>query len=412
MALVLIFGVALLIVVLVSGLAARTVLSTSLMFLLAGAVAGSGGFGWLQLTPNSSIVSTLADLALFTVLFTDGQRAGVPELRAAWRLSGRALLLGMPLTFLGISVLAHFVAGLDWVTAFLVGAVLSPTDPVFASAIVTRTDVPARLRQLLNIESGLNDGLALPVVVVLIAAASSSAGTSHTSIWTVLLELVAGLALGVALPLVAYLLLKLPLLGSEPRLQPLGPFAVAVILYALCHLTNANPYLAAFAAGSTIATLAPQARDAFDDFGELLSELSKFAAVLVFGALLTPELFGETTAGAYIVAVLALVLVRPVTLWLSLLGSRLPWREKAAVAWFGPKGFASVVYGLLVLESGIPQATPAFDLIAVCIAISIVAHSSTDVPVARLFHVEDIAGLPPEEPAEEEPGRADPSRSG
>ena len=182
MALVLIFGVALLIVVLVSGLAARTVLSTSLMFLLAGAVAGSGGFGWLQLTPNSPIVSTLADLALFTVLFTDGQRAGVPELRAAWRLSGRALLLGMPLTFLGISVLAHLVAGLDWVTAFLVGAVLSPTDPVFASAIVTRTDVPARLRQLLNIESGLNDGLALPVVVVLIAAASSSAGTSHLSL--------------------------------------------------------------------------------------------------------------------------------------------------------------------------------------------------------------------------------------
>ena len=412
MALVLIYGVALLIAVLVSGLAARTVLSTSLLFLLAGAVAGSGGFGWLPLTPHSPIVSTLADLALFTVLFTDGQRAGVPELRAAWRLTGRALLLGMPLTFLGISVLAHFVAGLDWVTAFLVGGVLSPTDPVFASAIVTRTDVPARLRQLLNIESGLNDGLALPVVVVLIAAASSSAGTSHTSIAAVLVELVAGLALGVALPLVAYLLLKLPLLGSEPRLQPLGPFAVAVILYALCHLTNANPYLAAFAAGSTIATLAPQARDAFEDFGELLSELSKFAAVLVFGALLTPALFGETTAGAYVVAVLALVLVRPVTLWLSLLGSRLPWREKAAVAWFGPKGFASVVYGLLVLQSGLPQATQAFDLIAVCIAISIVAHSSTDVPVARLFHVEDIAGLPPEEPAEKKPSRADPSPSG
>ena len=397
MVLVLIYGVTLLLVVLVSGLAARTVLSTSLMFLLAGAIAGDGGFGWLSLTPDSSIVSTLADLALFTVLFTDGQRAGIPELRQAWRLSGRALLLGMPLTFLGVAVLAHYVAGLDATTAFLVGAVLSPTDPVFASAIVTRQDVPERLRQLLNIESGLNDGLALPVVVVLIAAASNATSGSGASISTVLLELVAGLALGAALPVAAALLVKLPLLGSEPRFQPLGPFALAVTLYALCHLTGANPYLAAFAAGSMVATFTPEAGDAFEEFGDLLAELAKFAAVLVFGALLTPTLFAETSVGAYVVAVLTLVLVRPVSLLLSLIGARLSRREKAAAAWFGPKGFASVVYGLLVLQSGVPQAVPAFDLIAVTITLSIVLHSSTDVPVARLFHLEGLAGLPDDE---------------
>jgi NhaP-type Na+/H+ or K+/H+ antiporter len=296
-----------------------------------------------------------------------------------------------------VALLAHYVAGLDWTTAFLVGAVLSPTDPVFASAIVTRRDVPERLRQLLNIESGLNDGLALPVVVVLIAAATKTSGGSGASISTVLVELVAGLALGAALPIAAALLVKLPLLGSEPRFQPLGPFALAAILYALCHLTDANPYLAAFAAGSMLATFAPEARDAFEDFGDLLAELAKFAAVLVFGALLTPTLFAETSAGAYVVAVLTLVLVRPASLLLSLIGARLARREKAAAAWFGPKGFASVVYGLLVLQSGAPQAVPAFDLIAVTITLSIVLHSSTDVPVARLFHMEDIAGVPDDE---------------
>jgi NhaP-type Na+/H+ or K+/H+ antiporter len=392
--LVLIYGGTLLVVVLVSGLAARTVLSTSLMFLLAGGLAGAGGFGWLTITPHSPIVSTLADLALFAVLFTDGQRAGVPELRRAWRLSGRALLLGMPLTFLGVAVLAHYIAGLDWTTAFLVGAVLSPTDPVFASAIVTRQDVPDRLRQLLNIESGLNDGLALPVVVVLIAAASKTGTSSSASISTVLIELIAGLALGVALPTAAAWVVKLPLLGSEPRFQPLSPVALAVILYAVCHLTGANPYLAAFAAGSTVATFAPEARDAFEEFGDLLAELAKFAAVLVFGALLTPTLFAQTSAGAYLVAVLTLILVRPTSLLLSLIGARLSRREKAAAAWFGPKGFASVVYGLLVLQSQVPQAMPAFNLIAVTITLSIVLHSSTDVPVARLFHMEDVAGMP------------------
>jgi NhaP-type Na+/H+ and K+/H+ antiporter len=143
-----------------------------------------------------------------------------------------------------------------------------------------------------------------------------------------------------------------------------------------------------------VATFAPEARDAFEEFGDLLAELAKFAAVLVFGALLTPTLFAQTSAGAYLVAVLTLILVRPTSLLLSLIGARLSRREKAAAAWFGPKGFASVVYGLLVLQSQVPQAMPAFNLIAVTITLSIVLHSSTDVPVARLFHMEDVAGMP------------------
>jgi sodium/hydrogen antiporter len=104
-------------------------------------------------------------------LFTDGQRANVPALQDNWRLSGRALGLGMPLTMLGIAVAAHFLAGLDWPNAFLLGAILSPTDPVFAAALVGRPDVPLQLRRLLNVESGLNDGIALPFVLIFIATA-------------------------------------------------------------------------------------------------------------------------------------------------------------------------------------------------------------------------------------------------
>ena len=124
-----------------------------------------------------------------------------------------------------------------------------------------------------------------------------------------------------------------------------------------------------------------------------------FAALLVFGALLTPQLFGDLSFGGYVAVVLAIVLIRPASLLLSLLGTRFTRQEKLVAAWFGPKGFASVVYGLLVLQAGIPQGEEAFTLIAVCIAFSIVAHSSTDVPIARLFKVEDIAGIPGDEPA-------------
>lgn len=390
MALVLAFGLVLLISVSLSGLAARTVLSTALMFLVAGALIGQGGLGLVDIPSNSTFITGLADLALFTVLFTDGQRAGLPDLKRGWRLSGRALGLAMPLTMVGIAVPTHFFTGLDWTTSFLIGAILSPTDPVFASAIVGRTDVPMRLRRLLNVESGLNDGLALPFVLIFLATAANR----DTDFLTIGIELAAGLALGIVIPAVVVLAWRLRIFTAEPRLQVLGPLAIAVMLYATCHLTNANPYLAAFAAGSTIATLDRVAAEHFEHFGDLLSEITKFAALLVFGALITPERISHLSVGDWTVAIIAILLVRPAAMMLSLLRTPLPARERSVAAWFGPKGFASVVYGLLVLQAGIPAGEHVFDLVAITIALSIVLHSSTDVPVAKALSVEPPDGLP------------------
>lgn len=388
MALVLAFGVVLLISVSLSGVAARTVLSTALLFLLGGALIGQGGLDLVDIPTDG--VSVLADIALFTVLFTDGQRASLPALREGWRLSGRALGLGMPLTMLGIALPAHYLASLDWATAFLLGAILSPTDPVFASAIVGRQDVPQRLRRLLNVESGLNDGLALPFVLIFLATAAHQ----DTHVAEIGVELAAGLALGVAVPAVVAWAWRLEVLSAEPRLHALGPAAVAVILFATCHLTEANAYLAAFAAGSTLTTLDPVAVRRFEPFGDLLSETTKFAALLVFGALITPDRIAELNAGEWSVAVLAIVLVRPAAMLLSLLRTTMPRRERAAAAWFGPKGFASVVYGLLALQADIPDGQRVFDLVAITIALSIVLHSSSDVPVARALQVDPPDRLP------------------
>ena len=382
--------VVLLVSVSLSGIAARTVLSTALLFLVAGALIGQGGFALVDIPSNDPFVTGLADLALFTVLFVDGQRVGLPALKEGWRLSGRALGLAMPLTMVGIALPAHFLAGLDWSTALLVGAILSPTDPVFAAAIVGREDVPLRLRRLLNVESGLNDGLALPFVLIFIATATNA----ETHLGEVALELVAGLVLGIVIAGVVVLAWRSRILTAEPRLQALGPLAIGVILYATCHLTHANPYLAAFAAGSTIATLDRVAAERFEHFGDLLSETTKFAALLVFGTLVTPDRISDLSLGDWAVAVIAILLVRPAAMLLSLLRTSLPARERSVAAWFGPKGFASVVYGLLAVQAGIPSGDHVFDLVAITIAVSIVLHSSTDVPVAKALRVQPPDNLP------------------
>ena len=320
MVLVLAFGVMLLISVSLSGVAARTVLSTALLFLVAGALIGPGGLGLVQLSADDGIVAVLADIALFTVLFTDGQRASVPALREGWRLSGRALGIGMPLAMIGIAVPAHYLVGLDWPTAFLLGAILSPTDPVFAAALVGRTDVPLRLRRLLNVESGLNDGLALPFVLIFLAMAQHE--DSHIGV--VLEELVLGLAIGIGVAALVALAWRSKILTAEPRLQPLGPVAIAVIVYAACHLTHANPYLAAFAAGSALATMDHVAAESFEPFGDLLSELTKFAALLVFGALITPDRMSHLGWQGWLLALMAILLVRPASMLLSLIRTPMP----------------------------------------------------------------------------------------
>lgn len=320
-------------------------------------------------------------LALFSVLFTDGQRVGLADLRAAWRLPGRALLLGMPLTFGITAVLGAFVAGLPWLEALLVAAVLAPTDPVFASAIVGRPEVPGRLRHLLNVESGLNDGLALPVVLVLLAVV----GGPEIGYAALAGELGLGLAIGVAVPGVAVLLLRSRFTSTTSVYESLTTVAVGLIVLSAASLTHANLFLAAFAAGITLATTAPELRDSFHEFGELVTELLKLLAILVFGALISPDFLAEVPLPGYLFAVLAIVVARPGAIAASFLGSRLPWQEQAAVAWFGPKGFASVVYGLIVLDSGATDADRMFHLIALVVVLSILAHSSSDVPIAHYF---------------------------
>ncbi|MEV0196313.1 cation:proton antiporter [Nonomuraea sp. NPDC050691] len=376
------FACVLLLAVLLSSLAHRTILSTAALFLVAGFVLGDGVLGVVSVQATDPLVGTLAELALFAVLFSDGMRVGWQDLRAAWRLPGRALGWGLPLTLVITAVGAHYLAGLGWIESLLVGAILAPTDPVFAAALVGNEKVPPRLRQLLNVESGINDGLALPFVIVFLAIAQ---GADNLHLGELGLELGVGVLIGVAVPWLAIKLEQTRWFAASTQYEPLNALAIGLLVLALGKATHGNLFLAAFSAGITVATFGPRQRESFEHFGELIAELFKLAALLLFGALITPALLGSVGWTGWLFALGALVLARPVAIWLSFLGSGLSVREQAAVAWFGPKGFASVVYGLLVLGSGIAANVQVFQLVAVTIVLSILLHSSTDIVVARGF---------------------------
>ena len=198
-------------------------------------------------------------------------------------------------------------------------------------------------------------------------------------------EVLWGIVLGGAVPFIALRLARRSVFGVHESHQTLGTFAVGMLIFALCGLTHGNSYLAAFTAGIVLVALRPEIRRSFEPFGEPLTELLKLAALLVFGAVISPRIFQSITGWDWIFALIALFVVRPVAIGISLMGTSLSMREILVAGWFGPKGFASVIYGIFVLESNVPNSQHLAHLIAIVVIGSMIAHSSTDVVIAQWF---------------------------
>ncbi|MCA9266565.1 MAG: cation:proton antiporter, partial [Planctomycetales bacterium] len=193
------------------------------------------------------------------------------------------------------------------------------------------------------------------------------------------------IAFGFLLPWLVVKLERQRFLRATGLYKPLLALAIGLTLYAITITLHWNEFLAAFIGGITLATISPEVRDAYHRLGEILAELLKLAALLLFGVLISVELFRVTTVADCVFIILTLLVARTLALGLALLGSRLSWRERLVAAWFGPKGFASVVYGLLILNSDLSDGRRLFHLIACVAGLSIILHSSTDVAIARWF---------------------------
>lgn len=382
MSAVLIFSVLLVFAVLLSARFERTLLSAATLFLVGGILSGGGVFGVTTLEPQSSLVSGLTRAALVTILFTDAMNVSLGELAKAWRLPGRALLLGLPLTVLGLGLLAQVLLRLPTREAFLIGAILSPTDPVLSSAVVGRESIPRKLRDLLNIESGVNDGLALPIVLSLMPGMPAEW-------WRLVLELAGGILVGICVPWLVLALKSRSVFEVGERFAPYVALAIGLCTFAVAVTLHVSEFLAAFSGGVATTSLNRKARADFARLGELTVPLMKVATIFVFGILVSNRLLGPRGMWRLAFAALAILVVRPLSILFALVGSRLERPLRLIAAWFGPKGFASILFSLLLFHSaaqaGATQehAEPMFSAIALVVVCSILAHSSTDVPIAH-----------------------------
>jgi len=376
-----VFGVLLVGGALISGLARRSFLSLTAAFVVAGFVVGDGGLELVNFDPTSGFVQGLAVVALILILFWDGLDVDKELLQEAWHLPLRKLLLAMPITAALIAVATYALTDLGWTESFLVGALLSPTDPVLSSAIVNNPRVPRLIRHSLNLESGLNDGLALPAVLALTA---SAAGDEDFTWWSFVLQDVGvGVATGVLVAFVGSRLMPGGrVLGDEisRHQKALYALGVAFSAYGIATLPPAgNGLIAVFTAAIAFGIWRPDIAEAFEAQSEDIIELVKLGVFVVFGAILTFDgLFGDGLAAVGIVACTLLV-ARPVAVFVALAGTQQVDRaEKAFMAWFGPKGVATMTFALFVLGSGLEEGEQVFNIAALAVLVSIIAHGLTD----------------------------------
>jgi sodium/hydrogen antiporter len=381
-----VFGVLLMAGALVAGLARRSFLSLTAAFVVAGFILGDGGLQVLDLDPTSGFVQGLAVVALILILFRDGLEVEEEMLQKAWHLPLRNLGLAMPITAGLVAVVTYALTDLGWTESFLVGALLTPTDPVLSSSVVTNPRVPRLIRHSLNLESGLNDGLVLPAVLALIAVLE--ADTDFVWWEFVLQDVGFGFATGLAVAFVAARLMprdKGLAGGPSPHQKSMYALGVAFAAYGLAVLPpEGNGFIAVFVAAIALGIWRPDIRECFELRAEDILEVVKLGVFLVFGAVFTFDLLFEEGWAALAIAAFTLLVARTVAVFTALAGSRqVDTAAKAFISWFGPKGVATMTFGLFVLGSAVPEAERITGIAALVVFISIIAHGLTDHPGAE-----------------------------
>jgi sodium/hydrogen antiporter len=360
-----------------SGWLRGTVLSISVLSVVAGV--GLAAAGVVSADPGATIVLLLVELALILTLFSDGLFVEEELFRKYWGPPARALVVAMPLTLGLLAVMAKLLfPALTWTEAFLLGAVLAPTDPVVTSAVVTAERVPRAIRHTLNLESGLNDGLALPFVLFFLVAATPR-GDPGSEALRLTGEAVVGAAIGILLALIAGRLLPhLPGGGMTRRYEGIYALGTGFAAFGLADVTYGNGLIAAFVAGIALASARHEIPETFKHFNEDVSAVFQVATFFVFGALIVATGWDGSIWRLLVFIGFALLVARPAAVLVSFVGVDLPRPQKLFIAWFGPKGVASMLFALFVLNSADPNRTIVFDVASFVILASILAHGLTD----------------------------------
>jgi sodium/hydrogen antiporter len=367
----------------------NTPVTAPMVFVALGLLVGPLVINELELTAASATVRTLAEATLAVVLFVDASRIKLGALERESAVPLRLLGVGLPLTILvGALAAALLFAHLTVAEAVVLAVVLAPTDAALGQAVVTEPRLPSRVRQGLNVESGLNDGICVPLLLIALAIAGAEAGDGHGAVqviaeaigWGLVGGIVGGLAAAGAVTLG-----RSRQLLAESWLQVI-PVAAAALAYGVAAALGGSGFIAAFVAGGVFGALAGGVADEASAFSEELGGLLGGVTLLIFGAALLGPALEDLTWRIAAYALLSLTVARMLPVAIALLGSRARRPTIGFLGWFGPRGLASIVFAVIVVEeAAIPGAHTIVTTAYVTVGLSVFAHGVSAAPLADRY---------------------------
>jgi len=377
----------------VSGRLERSPVSGALVFMGVGFLLGPGALGVLNLSVGTGELRLLAELTLALVLFAEAADANLGVLEQSFRIPVRLLAIGLPLSIvLGFALGVSIFPDLTLLEVALLATMLAPTDAALGKAVVTNPNVPPSVREGLKVESGLNDGICVPVLFAFLAVATGSASSEESTVGLGLglfaREIGIGAVVGVIFSLAACK--TLGPLSRRPRWigdtwLPMMVPALALLCFATAQTLHGSGLIAAFVGGITMAVLRPPKKHdwlrAAESTGDVLSLLTWVA----FGAVVIDQALPKFGWDHVLYAALSLTVIRMVPMFLSLTGLPLGTDSKLFVSWFGPRGLVSIVFVIIVLNAGVPGGDSLAMTVVCTVILSILAHGLSAVPLARIY---------------------------
>lgn len=368
----------------------RWSVTAPIVMVVVGTVLGAGFLDVLPAGPGTEPIKLVTELTLALILFADASTVRLRQAEADVGLPGRLLGIGLPLTIVLGTVAARLVfPSTSWAEAALVAAILAPTDAALGISVVTNPAVPARIRRALNIESGLNDGIATPIVTVLIVVVV--AGTANEG-WAgdAFFDLARGVAFGVAIGLAGGWAVRRGRAAhwTTPTSEQLVVLSLALLAYGTAVANSGNGFVAAFVAGMVFGAATRGEMAKATEFTDTVGLFSSFLVWIIFGAAFVgPVLEAGVHVRPIVYAVLSLTIVRMAPVALSLFGARLRPDTTAFIGWFGPRGLASVVFTLLAFDAldGNTLAHSLAEITTWAILLSVLAHGLTSGPLAAWY---------------------------
>ena len=367
----------------------NTVFTAPMLFLLIGFLLSKYGLNLIPIHTHVDVIHTIAEITLILVLFIDASHIRLDTLLANKSLPVRLLIIGMPLTvILGTLIAYYMFPQIGIWQAMVLAAILAPTDAALGQSVVSNPKVPLRIRQSLNVESGLNDGFALPLVLITAFLASMAASSDHNWVEFVALQLILGPIVGIVTGIIGAKLLTMA--EDKKWVTEIGigitSLTIAVCAYTGAELVHGNGFIAAFIAGLCFGNNFKKESKFFYEFAETQSHLLTTFTFLMFGAVLFPSVLPLINMNHFIYAILSLTVVRMLPVSLCLLGSGVKPVTHLFMGWFGPRGLASVLFALLILQnSSVPHKEQILIVTFLTVALSVVLHGITAAPLASRY---------------------------